>query len=259
MTHELPDRALVRTTIEADVATVRLDFPERLNAMSPRLVEELRGALETARDAGARIVVLVGSGRAFCAGHDLKAEPLEPASAEAVAHLENLQQVTRILRDETIISIAALHGYALGAGLELALGCDFIVADESTILGFPEVAVGLSVTGGATYLLPQAVGLPLAKELILLGEEFTAVRAQSIGLLSHVVADGKHLEAALALASRLLDRPRRALRLAKASLEAGASDALESAMALEIDYGRVTGDLADAHQALEEFVGRTHG
>ncbi|HEY7796627.1 MAG TPA: enoyl-CoA hydratase/isomerase family protein, partial [Microbacteriaceae bacterium] len=135
----------VELTLDDELATVTLSRPDRLNAASPQLVSQLLKVLQEALSSGARVIILRGSGRAFCAGHDLKEPVLEANSEEFMNHLNNLQSITRLLRNEKLISIASIHGFALGAGLEFALSCDFILAAKDTVMGFPEVSVGLSV------------------------------------------------------------------------------------------------------------------
>jgi 2-(1,2-epoxy-1,2-dihydrophenyl)acetyl-CoA isomerase len=237
-----------------DVAVIRLNRPDRLNAASPDLVLHFKAAIERAVSERAVVVIITGRGRAFCAGHDLKAEALAPDSVEAVEHLHRLQDITRLLRSAAIVSIAAVHGYALGAGLEFALSCDFIVADEETTFGFPEVSVGLSVTGGISYLLPQAIGLPMAKELILLGERFGAQRALELGLINRVTAPGHLLPVAHDIADRLLQKPQHALALAKESFESVLREHVETAMAREIENALITGDSTDAGAARSVFA-----
>lgn len=236
------------------VAFIQLQRPDRLNAASPELVADFKRALDQAAAAGAVVTVISGAGRAFCAGHDLKAEALPPESDEALEHLRALQGITRLLRSSAIMSIAAVHGHALGAGLEFALSCDFIVAEEGTKFGFPEVSVGLSVTGGISYLLPQAVGLPMAKELILLGDTFGTEKALSLGLINRVTGRGDHLRVAEDLARRLVALPHHALSLAKEAFESAVRPQVETAMALEIENALLTGDSADAGDARHEFA-----
>ncbi|MFD4636072.1 enoyl-CoA hydratase/isomerase family protein [Lentzea sp. NPDC058436] len=220
------------------VALVRLNRPERLNAVVPELVEALLGALDQAREA--RVVVLAGRGRAFCAGHDLK----EPAPVETVEQtrlrLEAIQEVTRRIRRFPGVVIAAVHGYALGAGCEFALGCDLVVADEGAKFGFPEVGVGLSVTGGISALLPKLVGLARAKELLLLGDHVPAHRAAELGLINRVTPAGEHEKVALELADRIAAQPPTAASLAKRVLDLGLDAGLEQALATEVDHAILT-------------------
>lgn len=223
-----------------DVARVHLNRPERLNAVTPALTEDLLAAFERANDDGAAVIVLAGRGRAFCAGHDLK----EPVPVETVVQtrrrLERLQEVTRRIRTFPGIVIAAVHGYALGAGCEFALGCDLVVADEDAQFGFPEVGVGLSVTGGISALLPKLVGLARAKELLVLGDRIPAARALELGMINQIAPAGKHEDVALELAMRVAARPRTAASLAKRVLDLGVDSGLAEALATEVDHAILT-------------------
>jgi 2-(1,2-epoxy-1,2-dihydrophenyl)acetyl-CoA isomerase len=226
--------------IAESVAQIYLNRPHRLNAVVPELTGGLVTALARAGQEGARVVVLAGRGRAFCSGHDLK-EQLPPETVLATRlRVEQIQEVTRAIRRFPGPVIAAVHGYALGAGCEFALGCDLVVAAEDTEFGFPEVSVGLSVTGGISRLLPLLVGPVRAKELLLLGERFGAARALELGLVNRVAPAGQHEQAAGELAVRLRDQPALALALAKQALDRGADCALEEAMATETDFAALT-------------------
>jgi 2-(1,2-epoxy-1,2-dihydrophenyl)acetyl-CoA isomerase len=231
------------------VARVYLNRPHRLNAVVPELTAGLVAALTRADEDNARVVVLAGRGRAFCSGFDLK-EELPPETVLATRlRVEEIQDVTRAIRRFPGPVIAAVHGYALGAGCEFALGCDLVVAAEDAQFGFPEVSVGLSVTGGISRLLPLLVGPVRAKELLLLGERFGAARALELGLVNQVAVAGQHEQAAAVMAARLREQPRLALALAKQALDRGADCALEEAMAAEVDFAALTvapGAVADA-------------
>jgi 2-(1,2-epoxy-1,2-dihydrophenyl)acetyl-CoA isomerase len=222
------------------VARIYLNRPHRLNAVVPELTEGLVMALDRAGQDGARVIVLAGRGRAFCSGHDLK-EQLPPETMLTTRlRVERIQDVTRAIRRFPGPVIAAVHGYALGAGCEFALGCDLVVAAEDAQFGFPEVSVGLSVTGGISRLLPLLVGPVRAKELLLLGERFGAARAVELGLVNRVTPAGQHEQVARQIAAQLRDKPGLALALAKQALDRGADSALEEAMATETDFAALT-------------------
>jgi enoyl-CoA hydratase/carnithine racemase len=226
--------------LDQSVARIYLNRPHRLNAVVPELTAGLVAALNRAGTDEARVVVLAGRGRAFCSGHDLK----EPVPVETVLQtrrrVDVIQDVTRAIRRFPGPVIAAVHGYALGAGCEFALGCDLVVAAQDAQFGFPEVGVGLSVTGGISRLLPLLVGPIRAKELLLLGDRFGAARARELGLVNVVAPVGEHEAAAAELAGRLRDQPPLALALAKQALDRGADSALEEAMATETDLAALT-------------------
>ncbi|MDQ0378994.1 enoyl-CoA hydratase/isomerase family protein [Amycolatopsis thermophila] len=218
-----------------DVACLWLNRPARLNAVAPALVDELLSALDRVPDS--RAVVLAGRGRAFCAGHDLKDTP----AGDSRARIERLQDVTRRLRALPQPVIAAVHGYAIGAGAEFALGCDLVLAAEDAVFAFPEAGLGLSVTGAASRLLPLLVGPLKAKELLLLGDRIDAHRALELGLVNAVVPDVHRT--ALDWARRIPAHP--ATTLAKRALDAGIDSALEQALELEVSHALITEHLPD--------------
>ncbi|GAA1909881.1 enoyl-CoA hydratase/isomerase family protein [Streptomyces sodiiphilus] len=228
-------RDLVRYETAGPVAVIELHRPHRLNAVTDAVSRELSTALRRAVAEGARAVVLTGAGRAFCSGHDLK----EPAGAEdslmARERLERLQDVTRVIKRSPVPVIAAVHGWAVGAGCEWALACDLVVAAEYTRFSFPEAGVGLTVTNGVSQLLAAVLGPQRAKYLLMTGTVFTAEEAQGWGLVNEVVPAGEHRGHALALAERLLGQPPVSLALAKEAVDRGLGTTLEEALATEVD------------------------
>jgi 2-(1,2-epoxy-1,2-dihydrophenyl)acetyl-CoA isomerase len=226
--------------LDRSVARIHLNRPHRLNAVIPELAAGLVAALHRAADDGAAVAILAGRGRAFCSGYDLKEPaPREPVLA-ARRRVDAIQEVTRAIRSFPGPVVAAVHGYALGAGCEFALGCDLVVAAQDTWFGFPEVSVGLTVTGGISRLLPLLVGPIRAKELVLLGERFDAASARELGLVNRVCPPGEHEQAAAGLAARLCEQPPLALGLAKQAIDRGVDCALEEAMAAEVDFAALT-------------------
>ncbi len=238
---------------------VHLDRPNRLNAVVPALVDGMLAAFERGQADGARAIILAGRGRAFCAGHDLK-EPA-PAEDEAAARLrlQRIQDVTRAIRSFPGPVIAAVHGYALGAGAEFALGCDLVVAGHDARFGFPEVGVGLSVTGGISALLPRTVGPVRAKELLFLGEHLSADDAHRLGLVNRVVPTGSHEQVAHELAQRLAAQPPVALALAKSLLDHGVDSTEPAAFEREVDAAIATMSTEEAQAGAEAFRERSGG
>ena len=245
--------SVVDYAVEDGIARIFLNRPHRLNAVTPELVADLYRALEQATHDKAGAAILAGRGRAFCAGHDLRQDAVSTDEAEHRRRLQAIQNVTRAVRQAPYPVIAAVHGYALGAGCEFALCSDLIVAAEDATFGFPEVGVGLSVTGGISHVLPLCVGLPRAKELILLGEKFGAQEAASLGLINRVVAPAELDQAAFKLATTLRDRPRLALARAKFALDRGAQSTIEAAYEVEIDHALATSRSNEAQEAAERF------
>lgn len=244
----------VALEIADGVAVVSLDRPHRLNAVVPALVDDLIARLDeivSREDVGA--VVLTGGGRAFCAGHDLK-EPTPPDGSRG--RLERIQHVTRRLRALPQPVIAAVHGYAIGAGAEFALGCDLVLAAEDAVFAFPEAGLGLSVTGGASRLLPLLVGPLRAKELLLLGERVGARQAHEMGLVNRVVPPGELRAIAIALARDLAGKPASAMTLAKRALDAGIDASLDAALELEVGHALLTENTADVAASAGRFRDR---
>jgi enoyl-CoA hydratase/carnithine racemase len=241
------------------VAVVHLDRPHRLNAVVPALVDGMLAAFDRAGAEDVRAVVLAGRGRAFCAGHDLKEPAPAEDEAEARLRLQRIQDVTRAIRSLPVPVVAAVHGYALGAGAEFALGCDLVVVGQDARFGFPEVGVGLSVTGGISALLPRTVGLVRAKELLFLGEHLSAEEAYRLGLVNTVVPAGSHEQAALDLAGRLAEQPPAALALAKSLLDHGVDSTVDAAFDREVDAALATMATGEAQAGAEAFREKSGG
>lgn len=241
------------------VGTVSLNRPDALNAVVPELVDGLCEALEEGRRHELGALVLRGRGRAFCAGHDLKVDQTTADLVELRGRVERIQDITRAVQRVPFPVLAMVHGYALGAGCEFALCSDLVIADDDAEFGFPEVGVGLSVTGGISQLLPMAVGLAVAKELVLLGERFSARRAHELGLVNHVVAPAALEDTAYSWARRLAARPRLAMQLAKTALNSSAPGDMAAAFEIELGHAIATQTSADAQTASSEFAQRGHG
>jgi 2-(1,2-epoxy-1,2-dihydrophenyl)acetyl-CoA isomerase len=188
---------LLRPGLRGGVLELRLDRPARLNALTLELARELLQAVRQAQaDPAARVLLLTAQGRAFCAGKDLD----DPAGPEFV---EVLQQLAGALMNMPKPVVAAVQGWAVGAGLELVLNCDIAVAAASARFMLPEVSAGLFGTGGVLALLPRHIGMAKAKGALMLGEEFSAAQADQWGLLWSVVPDGDLAAQTEAIARKL--------------------------------------------------------
>ncbi len=238
------------------IAHVRLNRPHRLNAMVPQLMRELHLALVAAEgDPAVRVVILSGRGRAFCAGDDLKEAAKGFDGVAAVREfVAQIQQVTVDLKTMRKPVIAAVHGYAVGGGCELALGCDLVVAAEDAKFGFPETSVAQFVTGGVTHFLPRAVGLARAKELIMTGRLFDGREAERLGLVNRAVPEPEVPGEAERLARTVLEKAPISIELAKAALEAGGQSDLTTAMALETTATITCFMTEDAREGARAFV-----
>lgn len=166
------------------VLRITLNRPDRLNAVSEELYTAVLEHLVAAdSDAAVRCVVLIGAGRAFCVGADLKAHGEGTRSAsDQKGYVDLGQRVCAQIQRMSTPVIAAVHGYALGAGAEMAVSADFLVIATDAKMGFPEVSIGTFVGGGVTYRLPRLLGLRRATELLMLGERFTGAQAAEWGL-----------------------------------------------------------------------------
>ncbi len=206
----------IRTRSEDGVGIVQLYRPEVLNALSTALIDELIAALQAFdADEAIRCLVLTGSDRAFAAGADIK----EMADAGTVEMLgrDNLARWERIRGIKKPI-IAAVSGFALGGGNELAMSCDMIIAAETAVFGQPEINLGVMPGAGGTQRLPRAIGKARAMELILTGRPMTAREAERAGLVTRVVPPEVCLDEALRLAREIAGKAPLAVRLAKASV-----------------------------------------
>jgi enoyl-CoA hydratase len=224
------DYQTVSIAVEGPVATVRLNRPEALNALNSTLVREVvevLGSLEA--DDSIRCVILTGSDRVFCAGADVK--EMARLTADQISQGDHLRAVWERTWKFKKPIIAALSGYALGGGFELALCCDIIVASAGTKMGQPEINIGIIPGGGGTQRLTWAVGKYKAMEMILTGEMISAEEAHEFGVVNMVVPPGQYLEEAKKIALDISSKPPLAVRAAKeaiaAAQENGLSDGLE--------------------------------
>jgi enoyl-CoA hydratase len=237
---------LVLVEREPPVATVLLNRPDQLNALSDELMDELVSALaDLDRDDGVRCIVLGGNERAFAAGADIG----ELASASAI----DLYYQRRVERWDAIRGIwtpivAAVSGFCLGGGCELAMSCDLIIASETAQFGQPETTLGIIPGAGGTQRLTRAVGKALAMDVILSGRFLTADEALAAGLVARVVPDGEWLDEAKRVAHEIASKAPIATRLAKE----GVDRAYEGPLQLGLEYERRLLYLAFASEDTKE-------
>jgi enoyl-CoA hydratase len=217
--------------IEAPIATVTLNRPKVLNALSPDLIRELTGALsELDRDDSVRAVVLTGGPKVFAAGADIS------DMAEQTA-------VDQLLRDQTgrwaplagfrKPLIAAVNGYALGGGCEVALMCDLIIAGDNARLGQPEINLGIIPGAGGTQRWPRTAGKHVAMEVMLTGAPVTALRAYELGIVNKVVPAEMTIEVAKRVAREIAEKPPLAARMAKEAVLKAFEGPLSDGLVLE--------------------------
>jgi enoyl-CoA hydratase/carnithine racemase len=217
-----------------EIAVIRLNRPKVLNAINMQLTHDLHQALaEVALDTSVKVVILKGEGRAFCAGDDLSESPFGIAVEDLLRHVEVLQDTTRIMLNMDKPIIAAVHGYALGAGCEWAMSADIRIAAEGTKFGFPETNVGAGVTNAGTKLLPLLVGIGRAKWMIFSNERIDARTAEQWGLVNQVVPLQDLDKTAIALAKKIAANSTLSIKLAKKQLNYGTYQDYEQQMELE--------------------------
>jgi enoyl-CoA hydratase/carnithine racemase len=196
------------------VLELRLNRPQRLNALTLEGTRQLLAAVRQAnQDDAVKAILLTAEGRGFCAGKDRD----DPATLEFV---QALQQLAQALMEGPKPVVAAVHGWAVGAGLEILLNCDIVVAARSARFMLPEITIGLFGTGGVLALLPHTIGLAKAKGALMLGQEFSAQQADAWGLIWSMVEDEQLPETARAIARRLAASDARVLAEIKAALHA---------------------------------------
>lgn len=219
---------------DGHLAEIVLDRPEALNALSTAMARRLAAVCaEVAADKTVRAVVLSAAGeRAFCVGADLK-ERNAMTDAEIYRQRPTVRAAFAGVLDMPQPTVAAVHGYALGGGCEFALSCDLIVADETAVLGLPEVTVGLVPGGGGTQLAARRLGAGRAADLIFTGRRIEAAEAERMGLVDRLVPAGEAREEALALAGRIARNSPVAVRAAKRALRAGLGVDLPAGLDIE--------------------------
>ncbi|MBI4637975.1 MAG: enoyl-CoA hydratase/isomerase family protein [Candidatus Rokubacteria bacterium] len=245
---------LVTRSPDGWVVTVTMNRPEQMNAMNTPLGEDLLACFDGfARDRDVRAVILTGAGtRAFCAGGDLKERNEMTDEAWRAQHVIFEQAALRILRCPVPV-IAAVEGFALAGGCELAVLSDFIVASETAVFGVPETTLGIFPGIGGTQLLPRIVGAPLAKELIFTGRRMKADEARAAGLVNHLVPAGEALARALEIADAIAQNGPVAVRQAKKAIAYGSETDLETAMILAIEAYNATVVTEDRLEGVRAF------
>ncbi len=237
------------------IAEIRFNRPHRLNAVTARLYEELDAALDAAERAPqVRVVLLTGEGRAFCVGADLKEHKAGRTAFDRRQYLQGEQAVCRRLLDLSKPVVAAVNGYALGAGAEMAIASDFIVMAKSARIGLPEIAIGSFLGGGVTWLLPRLVGLAKARELVFLGEKIDGEEAVRIGLANRCLPDEGFLEGARDFALRIAAKAPLSMQLAKRQLNRAAEGGFDGALAAELEGMTFVATTRDWQEGIDAFA-----
>jgi len=245
----------VRVDLEENgVAVLTIDRQEKLNALDPQVVEEIGQALLELEIEGPRAIIVTGAGeRAFVAGADISA--MHAMDAMEAKRFSEIGHAAMALLDRSPIpTIAAVNGFALGGGAEVALACDIRVASENALFGFPEVSLGILPGMGGTQRLPRLIGPAVAKELIFTGRRIDAGEAQRIGLVNRVVAQGEALNAAKELAAEISANGPIAVRHAKTAANRSLDVDLISGLEYEADQFALLFATADAKEGMGAFI-----
>jgi enoyl-CoA hydratase len=244
---------LISLEYEGDVALITLDRPEARNALSFELLRRLEDALDEIEASSARVVTITGAGdRAFCAGADI-AELQGRTALACHAGIELGQGVFNRLERLRQVSVAAINGYALGGGLELALASTFRVAARGAKLALPEVRLGLVPTYGGTQRLVRTVGRARAEEMILRGNSVDADHAYALGLV-HQVVDRDVVGAAKRLAEEISSHSMATLNLARAAIASYGQGSLEDGVRAEAALGTIAYGTEDAAEGMRAFL-----
>jgi enoyl-CoA hydratase/carnithine racemase len=245
----------ITVTADGAVAQIVLDRPAALNALSTALLGALeRACTQVSAEASIRAVVLRSAvGRAFCVGADLK-ERAAMTDEQILAQRPAFRAAFGALLALPQPAIAAVHGFALGGGCELALSCDVIVADETAVFGLPETTVGLVPGCGGTQLAARRIGPGRAADLILSGRQVPAAEAERIGLADRLVAAGTADDSALELARKMAANSPVAVRAARQAIRLGAGLGLAAALEVEDAAWRTAAMSADRREGIAAFA-----
>ncbi|MFM9902945.1 MAG: enoyl-CoA hydratase-related protein [Pyrinomonadaceae bacterium] len=241
-----------------NVATVTMNRPDALNALSLQLTLDLGAAFRQAISDGARAVILTGNGRAFCSGGDLREmKSMWEKEGRIEAFLEDplaaLHDVIRLIRETPIPFVAAVNGVCAGAGTNFALACDIVFAGDDAVFREAFVRIGLSPDCGGTFFLPRAVGEKIAAELFFTGDAVDAKRAVEIGMINRVVPAASLIDEANQFAAKLAAGPTGSIGRIKRMLNASFSNDLSAQLALEHECQIESGKSADFKEGVAAF------
>ena len=242
---------------DAGIAVIRMNRPRVMNAMNKQLWVDFQAALTDAReDAEVKAVIVTGEGRAFSTGADLKESKTRTIEAYR-AYLEELQEASRMILRFEKPTIAALNGYALGSGYELALACDIRIAAEDAQIGSPEARVASSVTGGAFRLIQDLIGPGKARELLFTAENIDGREAERIGLVNRSVPADRLMDAAREMAGKIAANSGFSIKIIKKGLRMAQSEvSLEALMDFEIEACLACVSTKEREASLKHFEDR---
>ena len=248
----------ILVSLDAGVLGITLNRPDKLNAFNPEMHQRLKAALERARDESAvRAVLLTGAGRGFCAGQDLAERNVAPGAAPidlSVTLGSYYNPLVRRMRELPKPIVCAVNGVAAGAGANIALACDIVLAARSASFLQAFSRIGLLPDSGGTYFLPRLAGTARAMGLALLAEKLSADDAERWGLIWKAVDDAQLLQEASSIAKALAEGPTKAYGLIKKAMYASASNTLDAQLDLERDLQREAGVSEDYREGVSAFM-----
>jgi enoyl-CoA hydratase/carnithine racemase len=245
----------IELTLNGGIALLTFNRPDQLNAMNREMMDEIIDALEIiTADKQIRLGVITGKGSAFMAGADIKEYALQTPE-QFNSFVQKGRRLYRLIEEADIPFIAAVNGYALGGGFEIALACDFIVAGEKASIGLPEIRLGLIPGGGGTYRLYRKIGLNRLKEVLMLGQPYTAAEMHHWGVVHKVTDEGAVMEYTMQLADKLRRRSAASMAVLKRmfrpdEMEKAFSEQikLEGESVLKLFYGQ------ESQQLIKAFI-----
>jgi enoyl-CoA hydratase/3-hydroxyacyl-CoA dehydrogenase len=250
------DLETVRLTKDDNIAIITMNRPEAMNALNSKVLSDLNDIVDSVqKDNDITAVIITGEGKAFVAGADIK-EMMDKNPIEARKFTLLGQEVFRKIENMNKPVIAAVNGFALGGGCELALSCDIILASENAKFGLPEVGLGIHPGFGGTQRLPRLIGKAKAKELIFTGDTLDAKEAERIGLVNMVVASDKLPGAARSLAKKIASKAPIAIRLAKSAVNKGCEMDLDTGLLYEVESVSNTFSTKDSKEGMKAFTER---
>jgi len=245
-------------SVEDSIATIQMNRPAALNALSLQLAKDLAAAVRQTATEDARAVILTGSGRAFCSGGDLREmRAMGEADGKIEAFLDSplkaLHEVILLIRQTPVPFIAAVNGVCAGAGTNFALACDLVIASDDATFNEAFVRIGLSPDCGGSFFLPRAIGEKRAAEALMTGSTITAERAADIGMINRVVPAVDLMDQAMTLAGKLVAGPTGAIARVKQMLNATFGNDLETQLALEAECQIESGRSSDFKEGVTAF------
>lgn len=248
--------SFVNVDLQGAVAVLTIDRPKALNALNPEVLADLKAAFEGIDQNAVRCVVLTGAGdKSFVAGADIGSmSTMTKAEGEAFGKLGN--DIFLMIEGFPLPVIAAVNGFALGGGCELAMSCDIRIASEKAVFGQPEANLGVIPCFGGTQRLPRLVGTGIAKELIYTGRQVKAAEAKEIGLVNQVVPADALLDAAKDMMNAITGKAPIAIRYSKVAINRGMDVDLRAGLELEKDLAALTFGTEDKQEGMDAFLAK---